>query len=57
MGKRRQEVDELNSETANEWENLKAHPGLIEVDVYTKWAGPCDIMKPVINKMKIKEMF
>ena len=44
-------------ETNEEWEHLKAQSGKLSVDVYTKWAGPCDIMKPVINKMKIKEMF
>ena len=53
-GKRRAEPSDLNSETAEEWEHLKAQPGLIIVDVYTKWAGPCDIMKPVIIKMKLK---
>ena len=26
--------------------------GLIIVDVYTQWAGPCDVMKPIINKVK-----
>ena len=26
--------------------------GLIIVDVYTRWAGPCDVMKPIINKVK-----
>ena len=27
-------------------------PGLIIVDVFTQWAGPCDVMKPIINKVK-----
>ena len=54
MGKRRAEVTDLNSETADEWEHLKHQSGLIVVDVYTKWAGPCDIMKPVIIKIKLK---
>ena len=26
--------------------------GLIIVDVFTQWAGPCDVMKPIINKVK-----
>ena len=54
MGKRRQELSDLDSETAEEWEQLKTQPGLIVVDVYAKWAGPCDIMKPVIIKIKLK---
>jgi thiol-disulfide isomerase/thioredoxin len=54
MGKRRAEVTDLNSETADQWEHLKLQSGLIVVDVYTKWAGPCDIMKPVIIKIKLK---
>ena len=54
MGKRRAEISDLNSETAEEWENLKGQSGLIVVDVYTKWAGPCEIMKPVIIKIKLK---
>ena len=55
MGKRRQAVSELTPKTQEEWEKLKAHPGLIIVDVYTEWAGPCDVMKPIINKIKAKE--
>ena len=56
-GKRRTEITDLNSETNEEWEHLKAQSGLIVVDVYTKWAGPCDIMKPVIIKIKLKVSF
>ena len=54
MGKRRQAVSELSPKTAEEWEKLKEHPGLIVVDVYTEWAGPCDVMKPIIYKIKAK---
>ena len=57
MGKRRQEVSDLNTKTQEEWDNLKTQPGLLVVDVYAKWAGPCDIMKTVITKMKAKERF
>ena len=53
-GKRRAEPTDLNSETTEEWEHLKSQPGVIIVDVYTKWAGPCHIMKPVISKIKLK---
>lgn len=28
--------------------------GLTVVDVYTGWAGPCNIMKPVVMKLKSK---
>jgi hypothetical protein len=54
MGKRRAEISDLNSETTEEWTNLKRQSGLIVVDVYTKWAGPCEIMKPVIIKIIVK---
>jgi hypothetical protein len=54
MVKRSQAVADLNSETAEDWEILKTQPGIIIVDVYTKWAGPCHSMKPVIFKMKVK---
>ena len=54
MGIRRQAVSELAPKTESEWEKLKEHPGLIFVDVYTEWAGPCDVMKPIIYKIKAK---
>ena len=54
MGKRRQAVSELAPKNAEEWEKLREHPGLIVVDVYTEWAGPCDVMKPIIYKIKAK---
>ena len=50
MGKSRAEISDLSSETVEEWEHLKAQARLLYVDVYTKWAGPCDVMKPVIIK-------
>ena len=28
--------------------------GLVVVDVYAKWAGPCSLMRPVILKVKAK---
>jgi len=40
----------INSE--EDWINLKNKKGLVIVDVYAKWAGPCDVMKPIINKIK-----
>ena len=54
MGRRRKEALELSLETSQDWENLKSESGLVIVDVYTDWAGPCHIMKPIIHKMKIK---
>ena len=38
--------------TEEDWNNLKNIKGLVIVDVYTKWAGPCEVMKPVLQKIK-----
>ena len=45
---------ELEFHSSQDWEKTKDLPGMIIVDVYTKWAGPCNIMKPIINKMKVQ---
>lgn len=55
MGKKKKKdpsSDELLINTEQDWENLKNQPGLVILDVYTKWAGPCTVMKPVVNKIK-----
>lgn len=55
MGKKKKKdssSDELVINTEQDWENLKNQPGIIVLDVYTKWAGPCNVMKPVFNKIK-----
>ena len=53
MGKK-PDNPELNSLTEGDWEYLKSQEGLIVVDVYAKWAGPCTLMRPVILKVKAK---
>ena len=55
MGKKKKKdssSDELEINTEQDWENLKNQPGIIVLDVYTKWAGPCNVMKPLFNKIK-----
>ena len=52
MGRHKLEPCDLNIESEEEWGNLKSYPGLLLLDIYTKWAGPCEIMKPLIMKTK-----
>ena len=54
MGKQRKALSELAPKTQEDWEKVKEHPGLIVVDVFPEWAGPCDVMKPIIYKIKSK---
>ena len=56
LGGIRKEVrtKELYFHSSQEWENIKDLPGSIIVDVYTEWAGPCDIKKPIISQMNIQ---
>ena len=53
MGKKEENLD-LNANNEEEWDALKAHEGLIVVDIYSKWAGPCTVMKAIIFKIKGK---
>ena len=53
MGKKT-DNPELNSLTDEDWEQLKSQEGIVVVDVYAKWAGPCTLMRPVILKVKAK---
>ena len=65
--KKKDNSDDLVINDMEDWKNLRNVPGLdlfslliyswsfsglIVVDVYTRWAGPCDVMKPIINKVK-----
>ena len=65
--KKKDNSDDLVINDMEDWKNLRnvpgmdlfflllyswSFPGLIVVDVYTRWAGPCDVMKPIINKVK-----
>ena len=54
MGRHKLEACEHNIMTDEDWRNLKSEPGLVLLDVYAKWAGPCEIMKPMIMKTKTK---
>ena len=45
---------ELNTTNSEEWNHLLSQEGLIVVDVFAKWAGPCNIMRPLIYKVKGK---
>ena len=54
MGKRRGDIIDINCDSEEDWTRLKTQEGIMVVDIYTKWAGPCEIMKPVINKIKVK---
>ena len=57
MGRHKLETCDLNIVTDEDWENLKLQPGLVLLDIYAKWAGPCDIMKPLIMKTRTKVFF
>ena len=50
MGKK-SDTPELNSLTDEDWELLKSQEGLIVVDVYAKWAGPCTLMRPDLSRI------
>ena len=54
MGKKKKDAgsNELLIASQDDWDNLKTVSGLVVVDVYTKWAGPCIVMKPIIYKLK-----
>ena len=53
MGKKN-DNPELNITTSEEWNSLQEQDGLSVIDVYSKWAGPCSVMRPVILKAKAK---
>ena len=36
---------------------VQVQTGLLVCDVYSGWAGPCHIMKPIITKLKSKVLF
>ncbi|KNC98195.1 uncharacterized protein SPPG_06597 [Spizellomyces punctatus DAOM BR117] len=39
--------------TDAEWEALLSKPGLTVVDVYAKWAGPCEPMQNIFKRLKL----
>ena len=52
MGWTRPESSDIRINNEEDWKLLKEHDGLVVVDVYSKWAGPCEIVKPIIMKVK-----
>ena len=44
--------DTFNSSNSSDWCDMMKLKGLLVVDIYTKWAGPCDAMVPFIQKFK-----
>ncbi|RLU17823.1 hypothetical protein DMN91_010061 [Ooceraea biroi] len=45
---------QLDVSTDEEWQQLLSHPGLIVVDVYSDWSGPCAAMASTLRKIKIE---
>ena len=54
MGRHKLETCDLNIVNDEDLENLKSQPGLVLLDIYAKWSGPCEIMKPLIMKTRTK---
>ncbi|KAI4486830.1 hypothetical protein M0804_006200 [Polistes exclamans] len=56
MAKAKKGAVALQSEvnTEEEWQELLNRPGLIVVDVYCEWSGPCAAMLSVLRKIKIE---
>jgi thioredoxin-like negative regulator of GroEL len=40
--------------TEEEWQELLTHPGLVVVDVYSDWSGPCSAMASTLRKIKFE---
>jgi len=40
--------------TEEEWQELLTHPGLVVVDVYSDWSGPCSAMTSTLRKIKFE---
>jgi len=43
----------LEVETESQWENLLKREGLIVVDVFSGWSGPCTSMFSILRKLKL----
>ena len=55
MGRKKREVKkELLIDTPEDWDSLKNVAGIVVVDVHTEWAGPCNIMKRIVNSFKLE---
>ena len=44
--------DIFNCSSSSHWVDIMKKKGLVLVDIYTMWAGPCEIMLPFIMKIK-----
>lgn len=47
-------VLQVEVSTDEEWRQLLSCPGLIVVDVYSDWSGPCAAMASTLKKIKIE---
>lgn len=47
-------VLQVEVSTDEEWRQLLGCPGLIVVDVYSDWSGPCAAMASTLRKIKIE---
>lgn len=45
---------QIEVNTEEEWQQLLSRPGLIVVDVYSDWSGPCAAMVSTLRKIKIE---
>jgi len=54
MKKTGPEALQIEVNTEKEWQQLLSRPGLIVVDVYSDWSGPCTAMASTLRKIKIE---
>lgn len=54
MKKAGQVALQIEVSTDEEWQQLLSRPGLIVVDVYSDWSGPCAAMTSTLRKIKIE---
>lgn len=47
-------VLQIEVNTDEEWQQLLSRPGLIVVDVYSDWSGPCAAMVSTLKKIKLE---
>lgn len=47
-------VLQVDVTTEEEWEELLTQPGLLLVDVYSDWSGPCSAMASTLRKIKFE---
>lgn len=45
---------QIEVNTEEEWQQLLSRPGLIVVDVYSDWSGPCAAMVSTLRKIKME---